>query len=43
MIISQLEIYDRKRFVRHIPKKGEHSREAIELVTEIIARLENIN
>ena len=42
MIISQLEIYDQIWFVRHIPKKGEHSREAIELVTEIIARLEDI-
>lgn len=28
--------------VRHMPKKGEHSREAKELVTEIIARLEDI-
>ena len=42
MIISQLEIYDQIWFVRHAPKKGEHSREAIELVTEIIARLEGI-
>lgn len=42
MIISQLEIYDQIWFVRHAPKKEEHSREAIELVTEIIARLEGI-
>jgi hypothetical protein len=42
MIISQLEIYDQIWFVRHMPKKGEHSREAKELVTEIIARLEEI-
>lgn len=42
MIISQLEIYDQIWFVRHMPKKGEHSREAKELVTEIIARLEDI-
>ena len=42
MIISQLEIYDQIWFVRHAPKKGEHSREAIELVTEIIARLGEI-
>ena len=42
MIISQLEIYDQIWFVRHAPKKEEHSREAIELVTEIIARLEDI-
>ena len=42
MIISQLEIYDQIWFVRHMPKKGEHSREAKELVTEIVARLENI-
>lgn len=42
MIISQLEIYDQVWFVRHMPHKGEHSREAKELVMEIIARLEEI-
>lgn len=34
MIISQLEIYDQIWFVRHMPKKGEHSREAKELVEQ---------
>lgn len=29
-------------FVRHMPKKGEHSREAKKLVAEIVSRLENI-
>lgn len=42
MIISQLEIYDQIWFVRHMPKEGEHSREAIELVAEIVSRLEDI-
>lgn len=41
-IISQLEIYDRVWYIRHIPDKGEHSREAVDLVREIIARLEEI-
>ena len=38
----ELEIYDQIWFVRHMPKKEGHSREVKELVTEIIARLENI-
>lgn len=42
MIISQLEIYDRVWFLRHMPKKGEHSQEAKELVRVIITRLEEI-
>ena len=42
MIISQLEIYDQIWFVRHMPKEGEHSREAIEVVAEIVSRLEDI-
>ena len=42
MIISQLEIYDQIWFVRHMPKEGDHSREAIELVAEIVSRLEDI-
>ena len=42
MIISQLEIYDRVWFIRHMPKQGEHSQEARELVREIITRLEEI-
>ena len=42
MIISQLEIYDRVWFIRHMPKKGEHSQEAKKLVREIITRLEEI-
>lgn len=42
MIISQLEIYDQIWFVRHMPKKGEHSREAKKLAAEIVDRLEEI-
>lgn len=42
MIISQLEIYDQIWFVRHMPKKGEHSREAQELAAEIVSRLKDI-
>lgn len=41
-IISQLEIYDQIWYVREVPKEGEHSLKAIELVKEIIERLENI-
>lgn len=42
MILSQLEIYDRIWFVRHMPEEGEHSREGIELVKKIVERLEGI-
>ena len=42
MILSQLEIYDRIWFVRHMPEEGEHSREGIELVKKIMERLEGI-
>ena len=42
MIISQLEIYDQVWYIRHMPHKGEHSREAIILAEEFIARLEEI-
>lgn len=41
-IISQIEIYDRVWYVRHMPHEGEHSREAISLVKEFVARLEEI-
>ena len=41
-IISQIEIYDRVWYVRHMPHEGEHSREAISLVEEFVARLEEI-
>lgn len=42
MIISQMEIYDQIWFVRHMPEKGEHSREGKKLVKEIVERLEEI-
>lgn len=42
MLISQVEIYDQVWYVRHMPEKGEHSREAIELVKEFVQRLEEI-
>lgn len=41
-IISQVEIYDQVWFVRKMPSEGYHSFKAIELVKEIIARLESI-
>lgn len=41
-LISQVEIYDQIWYVRHIPQEGKHSREAKELVAELITRLENI-
>ena len=42
MIISQIEIYDQIWYVRHMPKDGEHSMEARNLVEEFIAKLEGI-
>lgn len=41
-LIAQIEIYDQVWFVRHMPKQGKHSMEAIELVKEFVARLEEI-
>lgn len=41
-LISQIEIYDQIWFVRKIPAHGKHSTKAIELVKEVIARLEEI-
>ena len=42
MILSQLEIYDRIWYIRHMPPEGEHSKEGITLVKEFVARLEAI-
>ena len=42
MLIYQIEIYDQIWFVRHMPQKGRHSREAVELVREFVAKLESI-
>ena len=41
-LISQIEIYDQIWFIRHMPKEGKHSLEAIELVKEFVAKLEDI-
>lgn len=41
-LISQIEIYDQIWFIRHMPKEGKHSLEAIELVKEFVAKLEEI-
>ena len=41
-LISQIEIYDQIWFVRHMPKEGKHSAEAVELVKEFVAQLEEI-
>ena len=43
MIVSQIEIYDRIWFVRHLPADGSrHSAEGIKLVKDVISILENI-
>lgn len=42
MLISQIEIYDQIWYVRHMPKEGEHSAEAVDLVREFVAKLEEI-
>ena len=42
LLISQIEIYDQVWFVRHLPDEGEHSDEAVELVSEFIKMLEEI-
>ena len=42
MLVSQIEIYEQIWYVRHMPDKGNHSREAMDLVREFIARLEEI-
>jgi hypothetical protein len=43
MLISQVEIYDQIWYVRHMSAaKGEHSAEAIELIKEFVAKLEEI-
>ena len=41
-IISQIEIYDQVWYVRHMPEDGGHSTEAVTLVEEFVARLEEI-
>ena len=41
-IISQIEIYDRVWYIRHMPKSGDHSVEGIELVKEFVSKLEQI-
>ncbi len=41
-LISQIEIYDQVWFVRHMPKVGKHSAEAIELVKDFVKKLEEI-
>lgn len=42
MLIAQIEIYDQIWYVRHMPKEGAHSAEAVNLVKEFVARLEEI-
>ncbi len=42
MLISQIEIYDQIWYVRHMPKDGEHSLEAKDLVEGFIAKLQEI-
>ena len=42
MLVSQIEIYDQIWYVRHMPKEGKHSVEAISLVKDFIILLESI-
>lgn len=42
MLISQIEIYDQRWYVRHKPKEGNYRLEAIELVKEFVKELEQI-
>ena len=42
MLISQIEIYDRIWYIRHMPEEGEHSDEGTKLVKEFVERLESI-
>ena len=41
-LVSQIEIYDQIWNARHVPERGGHSREAVELVEEFIDKLEEI-
>ncbi|MBR3516597.1 MAG: hypothetical protein IKO10_09800 [Lachnospiraceae bacterium] len=41
-LISQIEVYDQVWYVRHMPKEGDHSQKAIDLVKDFIKRLEEI-
>ena len=38
-LVSQIEIYDQFWSVRHMPKEGEHSKEAVNLVREFVDKL----
>ena len=42
MLVSQIEIYDQIWYVRHMPKEGNHSLEAKELVKEFVGLLKEI-
>ena len=42
LLIAQIEIYDQVWSARHMPPKGEHSREAVELVRGFVSQLEEI-
>lgn len=41
-IVSQIEIYDQIWYIRHMPDKGEHSSDVIELVRKLVKMLEEI-
>ena len=42
LLIAQIEIYDQVWFVRNLPTNVKHSNEAVALVKEFVARLEDI-
>lgn len=42
MLVSQIEIYDQIWYGQHAPAEGEHSAEAIDLVSVFVKKLEEI-
>lgn len=41
-LVCQIEIYDQIWSVRHMPEEGKHNREAVRLVKDFVAMLEEI-
>ena len=41
-VIAEIEIYDRIWYLRHMPEEGDHSSEGNSVISEVIAKLEEI-
>ena len=41
-VIAEIEIYDRIWYLRHMPEEGDHSSEGKSVISEVIAKLEEI-